>query len=140
MGEEVRSGENEAVAESGASEVSVEVIEDAETANPSVSVEGQPLLPGEDVREGGEVVSTDQEVKFESVKHDAETASTLAYMLFWLLAGTFVTQYATVTLFAWLEKPDIVERLSDVFNTWLPLVSSFFGAAATYYFTREKKR
>jgi len=26
------------------------------------------------------------------------------------------------------------------FNTWLPLVSSFFGTAATYYFTREEKR
>lgn len=65
------------------------------------------------------------------VKHDAEIASKFAYRLFWLLAATMVIQYSTVALFSWFEKADIVEKLSGVFNTWLSLVSSFFGAAAT---------
>ena len=62
------------------------------------------------------------------------------------LAGWFVlvfvaviaAQYALVTWFTFAHNDDGLVHVEKVFSAVLPVVSGLVGAAATYYFTRER--
>jgi hypothetical protein len=101
----------------------------------------QPLVEmtaGEQLIEGGHVGPL-QEVPFE-VRHRAETARWLAIGLIATLCLSFFVHYGVTAYFVAEGKADAVEGLSRAFNVWLPVISSLAGAAAAYYFTREKER
>lgn len=79
-----------------------------------------------------------EDLPFHAGKHRAETAKQLALLLVWIMAGSVAIHYGIIAYFAAVGNVATVETLSQIFNMWLPVVSSSVGAAATYYFTKEK--
>ena len=69
--------------------------------------------------------------------HRAKVTSKLANKVFWLLAASGALHYLTTVGFLIAGNKDALETLSSIFDMWLPVISGFFGAAATYYFTRQ---
>jgi hypothetical protein len=95
--------------------------------------------PIEEPEEAGELEPL-SEVKWEPLRHKAETAAHIAYSLVAILAGSLVVQYVcTMILVAWGTK-DSLDFLSKVFNAWLPVISGLVSAAVTYYFTKEREQ
>jgi hypothetical protein len=47
--------------------------------------------------------------------------------------------YVLVCILAFSGKEEAIKNLSAIFNAWLPVISSLLSAAATYYFTKEKR-
>ena len=92
----------------------------------------------EELIEGGHVGPL-EEVPFE-VRHRAETARWLAISLIATLALSFFVHYGVMAYLVAKGKTDAAEGLSRAFNVWLPVISSLAGAAATYYFAREKEK
>ncbi len=95
--------------------------------------------PEEEPIEGGEVVDLAEEKEWQERKYHAETASRLAWGVFWLLAVSGAIHYVATAYFSQADNPEAVQALSDFFGTWLPVISGFFGAAVTYYFTRGRR-
>jgi hypothetical protein len=60
-------------------------------------------------------------------------------LLFGALIVIFVAHFLSVL---WLahDKPNAVEEVSRVFNTWIPVFAGLFGSAATFYFTQGRKQ
>ena len=76
------------------------------------------------------------EREHDSVEHRDKTARYIAHYLVLGFAFLIAVQYYLVAHFAPAEnKLASVEKL---FNAVLPVVSGLVGAAATYYFTRER--
>ena len=101
----------------------------------------QPLLgsePDDQLVEAGEVGEL-QDVRFHEAQHQAETARSLAKWLVILLAAGLGIHYVLFCILAFGGKEDAIKNLSSIFNAWLPVISSLLSAAATYYFTKEKK-
>lgn len=75
---------------------------------------------------------------FSPEEHRAKATKLLALLLF---AALFIIFVAHVTLVACLahNKPNSVEEVTRVFNTWIPVFSGLFGSAATFYFTQGRK-
>jgi hypothetical protein len=92
----------------------------------------------EELIEGGHVGPL-EEVPFE-VRHRAQTARVLAIVLIVMLGVSFFVHYGVMAYFVFEGKTDAAEGLSRAFNVWLPVISSLAGAAATYYFTKEKEK
>ena len=90
----------------------------------------------EEALEGGFVRPLDD--YFVEEKHRADTARRLAYSLVFILGGSVVVHYITVLILEIKGRPEAVEGLARIFNTWLPVIASLVSAAVTYYFTREK--
>ena len=44
-----------------------------------------------------------------------------------------------VSILAFSGREDAIKNLSAIFNAWLLVISSLLSAAATYYFSREKR-
>jgi hypothetical protein len=76
--------------------------------------------------------------KFSQEEHRAKATKLLALLLFAALLFIFV---AHITLIACLahDKPNSVDEVTRVFNTWIPVFSGLFGSAATFYFTQGRK-
>lgn len=76
--------------------------------------------------------------RFSQEEHHAKATKLLALLLFWALSTIFVAHLAAVV---WLahDKPNSVEEVTRVFNTWIPVFSGLFGSAATFYFTQGRK-
>jgi hypothetical protein len=76
--------------------------------------------------------------RFSPEEHRAKATKLLALLLFAALIATFVAHIASVL---WLahDKPNSVEEVGRVFNTWIPVFSGLFGSAATFYFTQGRK-
>jgi len=76
--------------------------------------------------------------RFSQEEHRAKATKLLALLLFAALFTIFV---AHIVLVAWLahDKPNSVEEVSRVFNTWIPVFAGLFGSAATFYFTQGRK-
>jgi hypothetical protein len=87
--------------------------------------------------EGGEVKGL-RDLTFEPAKHRAQTARTLAYLLVITLASSIVLQYVSVLYLVCLGKPEALENVSKIFNSWLPVISGLVSGAATYYFTKDR--
>jgi hypothetical protein len=72
-------------------------------------------------------------------KHRADTARYLAYGLAGTLVLTIILQYAATAVFVFMGKADALASIDKLFNILLPVLSSLVSAAATYYFTKEKR-
>lgn len=91
----------------------------------------------EDVIDGGSVEGF-EELEFHEGRHRADTARRLAYLFVILLGASVGIHYLATVLLEIYEKPQAAEKLAGIFNSWLPVVSSLVGAAAAYYFAKEK--
>ena len=92
--------------------------------------------PEEEIDAG--VVGELADFSFHKAKHHAETAKQLALLLVWIMAMSVGIHYGLTAYFAAMGQADTVESLAQIFNIWLPVISSSVGAAAAYYFTKEK--
>ena len=98
---------------------------------PATRPDDQPIEAGE----VGEI----KDLLFHEARHRAETARSLATWLVVLLAAGLGVHYLLVCILACSGKEEAIKNLSSIFNAWLPVISSLLSAAATYYFTKEKK-
>jgi hypothetical protein len=75
---------------------------------------------------------------FSQEEHHAKATKLLALQLFWALIVLFSAHFGAVV---WLahNRPDSVEEVTRVFNTWIPVFAGLFGSAATFYFTQGRK-
>jgi hypothetical protein len=76
--------------------------------------------------------------EFSPEEHRAKATKLLSLLLFGALVVIFVAHFVSVL---WLahNKPNSVEEVSRVFNTWIPVFAGLFGSAATFYFTQGRK-
>ena len=98
---------------------------------PATKPDDQPIEAGE--------VGELKDLSFHEAQHQAETARSLATWLVVLLAAGLGVHYLLVCILAFAGKEEAIKNLSAIFNAWLPVISSLLSAAATYYFTKEKK-
>jgi hypothetical protein len=98
---------------------------------PGTKPEDQPIEAGE--------VGELKDLPFHEARHRAETARSLAMWLVILLGSSLGVHYLLVCVLAFAGKEEAIKTLSTIFNAWLPVISSLLSAAATYYFTREKR-
>ena len=80
-----------------------------------------------------------KELAFQEAKHRAETAKTLATWLVIILGLSVGVHYLLTAMLAFGGKEEAIKNLNSIFNAWLPAISSLVSAAATYYFTRDKR-
>jgi hypothetical protein len=76
--------------------------------------------------------------QFSNEEHRAKATKLLALLLFAALISSFVAHFVCIICLAH-DKPNSVEEVSRVFNTWIPVFSGLFGSAATFYFTQGHK-
>ena len=76
--------------------------------------------------------------RFSTEEHRAKATKLLALLLFGALLLSFIAHIVSVLCLAH-NKPNSVEEVSRVFNTWIPVFSGLFGSAATFYFTQGHK-
>lgn len=76
--------------------------------------------------------------RFSPEEHRAKATKLLALLLFAALFTIFVAHIVLVACLAH-NKPNSVEEISRVFNTWIPVFAGLFGSAATFYFTQGRK-
>lgn len=76
--------------------------------------------------------------QFSQEEHKAKATKLLALLLFAALFSIFVA-HATLVVCLAHNKPDSVDQVTRVFNTWIPVFSGLFGSAATFYFTQGRK-
>jgi hypothetical protein len=88
--------------------------------------------------EAGEVGEL-KELAFHEPQHRAETARSLAKWLVVLLGSGLGLHYLLICVLVFGGRDEATKSLGDIFNAWLPVVSSLLSAAATYYFTRDMK-
>ncbi len=75
---------------------------------------------------------------FSPEEHRAKATKLLALLLFGALIVSFVAHIASILCLAH-NKPNSVEEVTRVFNTWIPVFAGLFGSAATFYFTQGRK-
>jgi nitrate reductase NapE component len=94
----------------------------------------------EPVIEGGEIRDIDpSQLKADPIKKQKVlTARTLAYILIGILTLSVVAHYSVTVWLLQSENGEVVDITDRIFNSWLPVISGFAGAAVTYFFTREK--
>lgn len=66
------------------------------------------------------------------------TARTLAYVIIIILTLSVLGHYAVTIYLLKSDQTAIVNVTDRIFNTWLPVISGFAGAAITYFFTKER--
>jgi hypothetical protein len=76
--------------------------------------------------------------QFSQEEHRAKATKLLALLLFWTLIVLFSAHFGSIV---WLahNRPNSVEEVTRVFNTWIPVFAGLFGSAATFYFTQGRK-
>lgn len=94
-------------------------------------------VEGEEWVEGGEITLGPEPVSWKE-KHESETAKVVAFSLLAILAGSIVLHYVAVIILMVNDQKDTVDVLSQVFDSWLPVISGFVGGAVTFYLTRQK--
>jgi hypothetical protein len=91
----------------------------------------------DEIVEGGRVEQLDD--YHVDAKHRADTARYLAYGLVGVLTLSIFLQYAATLTLVFLGKADALASIDKLFNILLPVLSTLVSAAATYYFTRDKR-
>lgn len=91
-------------------------------------------VPPIPVQQGGYQANLNDLLK----ERHAHTASKLAAWVIGIMAFSIILHYGCVLLLVFTKRTDGITVLSDIFHSWLPVVSGLAGAAATYYFTKEK--
>ena len=94
--------------------------------------------PDDQPIEAGEVGEL-HDLSFHEARHRAETAKSLATWLVIILGASLALHYVLTAILAFGGKEEAIKNLNSIFNAWLPAVSSLVSAAATYYFTRDKR-
>lgn len=87
--------------------------------------------------DGGKVMLSPNQISWKD-HHESETAKTLTLVLVSTLVGSLIIHYVAVTILMLNDKKEAVDVLTDVFDKWLPVISSFVGGAVTFYLTRRK--
>ena len=102
-------------------------------------------LPEEvEIVEAGEVIgvggAAPETVTIKNKVHleNAKAARWVSYTLIGILAASFVVHY-TVTAILVFRGETPVETLTDLFESWLPVITTFVGSAVTFFLTREGK-
>ena len=106
-------------------------------SDPSQQQGNAPEAVEGDIVEGGKVEQLDEYHVDE--KHRADTARYLAYGLVAMLALSIFFQYAATLTLVLLGKAEALASIDKLFNVLLPVLSSLVSAAATYYFTKDKR-
>jgi hypothetical protein len=96
-----------------------------------VKPEDQPIEAGQ--------VGELHDLPFHEAQHRAETAKSLATWLVIILGVSLALHYVLTVILAFGGKEEAIKNLNSIFNAWLPAISSLVSAAATYYFTRDKR-
>jgi hypothetical protein len=94
-------------------------------------LEDQPIEAGE--------VGELHDLSFHEAQHRAETAKSLATLLVIILGASVCLHYVLTAILAFGGMEEAIKHLNSIFNAWLPAISSLVSAAATYYFTRDKR-
>jgi len=113
--------------------------------------ESTPRLPGPSVSTGTGIWNTADSIEevesprllpggpsFSQEEHRAKATKLLALLLFWALIVLFSAHFGSVVYLAH-NRPNSVEEVTRVFNTWIPVFAGLFGSAATFYFTQGRK-
>ena len=66
------------------------------------------------------------------------TTRTLAYIIIIILTLSVLGHYMVTIYLLKSGQASIVNVTDRIFNTWLPVISGFAGAAVTYFFTKER--
>ena len=61
----------------------------------------------------------------------------LAFWLVFSLMASILIHYATVLVLELSDKSKAVEGLTQIFHSWLPVISGFVGSAVGYYFAKH---
>ncbi len=95
-----------------------------------------------DVIEGGAVTDLVDPLDIDPIaKQRASTARVLAYILVTVLALSVFAHYGVMAWLSTKTEPtstSAAAALTDIFQTWLPVISGLSGSAVTYFFTRDK--
>jgi len=105
-------------------------------AQSSPTVNSSPEID-EEVIDGGRITLSADHVSWKD-RHESETAKTLAFALVATLVGSLVVHYTAITILMLNDQKEAVDVLTQVFDKWLPVISSFVGGAVTFYLTRRK--
>lgn len=113
-----------------------EVVIDEYDLDRDTTSEQDDVLEAGDITDFGDgnsgAISVESKVKMDN----AQAARTLAYTLIFILAGSFFVHYGTTT---WLTTQQIpTDSLNDLFENWLPVITTFVGSAVTYFLTKER--
>ena len=76
--------------------------------------------------------------KFDPKAHEAKTARTLAFVLVWMLAGSFVLHELLIVLMTFHNKTEAIPTLEHTFNQWLPVLAGLVGTAVGFYLKERK--
>lgn len=87
--------------------------------------------------EGGTITLSSQPISWKE-RHETETAKVLTFALLALFAGSLLVHYISVTFLMLNAQKEAVDVLTNVFDKWLPVISSFVGGAVTFYLTCKK--
>jgi hypothetical protein len=68
----------------------------------------------------------------------AKTANGLAWLIVFLVFATFLLHLVTVFYLS-AHRPDSVERVSKVFEIWVPIFSGVLGTSVGYYFGDKRR-
>jgi hypothetical protein len=85
-----------------------------------------------------ETITADRQPLDSAALHKARTARLLAVLSFVAVCALFLAQFVSVWILA-RNRPDAIEEITRVFNVWIPVFAGFFGSAATFYFTQERR-
>jgi hypothetical protein len=61
----------------------------------------------------------------------------LAFWLLFAMLASFVMHYTTVLVLELTDRGDAVDSLTQIFHSWLPVVSGFVGTSVAYYFAKQ---
>ena len=88
--------------------------------------------------DAGFVSEANKQLPFHKEKHQAETSQKLAFTLVGVLIVTIAIHYATTIILELNGHHNAVESIEKIFNSCLPVIAGFVGAAVTYYLTKNK--
>jgi hypothetical protein len=88
--------------------------------------------------DAGFVSEANKQLPFHKEKHQAETSQKLAFSLVGVLVVTIAIHYATTIVLELYGHHNAVESIEKIFNSCLPVIAGFVGAAVTYYLTKDK--
>lgn len=110
---------------------------DANSVDPDQSTTSSASANDDEVIEGGTITLSPDHISWKD-RHESETAKTLAFVLVGTMIGSLLLHYVAVTILMLYDKKEAVDVLTNVFDKWLPVISSFVGGAVTFYLTRRK--
>lgn len=75
---------------------------------------------------------------FSNEEHPAKTTKLITILFLSLPCAAFAAHLTIILLLAH-NKPNLIDDVSRVFTTWVPIFTGFVGPAATFYFTHERR-